>query len=173
MAYLDGLNAVWEDVRNSFLESMQSSAVELWFGNMKLLSFDDDVLTFSVDAAFKYDLIKRKFIGMIEDGFESRLGFRAKVEIVCEEKSPERAVDNSPAGTGFHYEGEDEPEEIVMPDPIIPAADANDYEAELFRKTSNAISKETPAEREERIRRALVDRINKEMNEDIFSYKII
>ena len=166
MAYLDGLNAVWEDVRNSFLESMQSSAVELWFGKMKLLSFDDDVLTFSVDSAFKYDLIKKKFLTMIEDGFEARLGFRTKVEIICEEKSPDKAVDTSPAGTGFHYEDEDEPEEIIMPDPIIPSADANDYEAELFRKTSDAISKETPAQREERIRRALVDRINKEMSEE-------
>ena len=79
MAYLDGLNAVWEDVRNSFLGSMQSSAAEFWFGNMKLLSFEDDVLTFSVDSAFKYDLIKKKFIGNIEDGFEERLGFRIKV----------------------------------------------------------------------------------------------
>ena len=165
MAYLDGLNAVWEDVRNSFLGSMQSSAVELWFGNMKLLSFEDDVLTFSVDSAFKYDLIKKKFIGTIENGFEERLGFRIKVEIICEEKA-EKVVDHSPAGTGFHYEGEDEPEEIIMPDPIIPSGGEDDYEAELFRKTQGEISKETLDERQERIRRALVDRINKEIDDE-------
>ena len=46
MAYLDGLIAVWEDVRNSFLDSMPRSTVELWFGTMKMLAFKDDVLTF-------------------------------------------------------------------------------------------------------------------------------
>ncbi|MBQ2240967.1 MAG: hypothetical protein II319_02370, partial [Clostridia bacterium] len=72
MAYLDGLIAVWEDVRSSFLDSMPRSTVELWFGNMKMLAFKDDVLTFSIDSAFKCDIINQKFLSKIEDGFEER-----------------------------------------------------------------------------------------------------
>ena len=87
LAYLDGLIAVWEEVRDSFLDSMPRTTVELWFGNMKMQAFKDDVLTFSIDSAFKYDIINQKFLSKIEDGFEARLGFRVKVEIICEEEN--------------------------------------------------------------------------------------
>ena len=173
MAYLDGLIAVWEDVRNSFLDSMPRSTVELWFGNMKMLAFKDDVLTFSIDSAFKYDIINQKFLSKIEDGFEERLGFRVKVEIICEEEKEKSDADKkrledaardieedekdsffdySEGGTGFHYEGEDEPGEIVMPDPIMPSPDMGDgFEAELFRNRQKEFANETPEEREARI----------------------
>ncbi len=149
MAYLDSLNAVWEEVKGTFLESMKPSAVELWFGNMKLKSFSDDVLTFSIDSAFKYDQIKQKFIGKIEDEFETLLGFRARVEIICEEKEN---IDYSEGGTGFHYEGDDEPGEIIMPDPILPTPGSGDgFEAELYRTKTEEFAGETPEEREARI----------------------
>ena len=174
MAYLDGLIAVWEDVRNSFLDSMPCSTVELWFGNMKMLAFKDDVLTFSIDSAFKCDIINQKFLSKIEDGFEERLGFRVKVEIICEEENEKSDADNkrlidaardieedekddsffdySEGGTGFHYEGEDEPGEIIMPDPIMPAPGMGDgFEAELFRARQQEFASETPEEREARI----------------------
>ena len=174
MAYLDGLIAVWEDVRSSFLDSMPRSTVELWFGNMKMLAFKDDVLTFSIDSAFKCDIINQKFLSKIEDGFEERLGFRVKVEIICEEENERSDADNkrlidaardieedekddsffdySEGGTGFHYEGEDEPGEIIMPDPIMPAPGMGDgFEAELFRARQQEFASETPEEREARI----------------------
>ena len=165
MAYLDGLNAVWQDVKKSFLDDMESSAVELWFGNMNLISFKEDVMTFSVDAAFKYDLIKEKFLTKIEDKFESKLGFRVKVEIICTEAAPKNdGIDYSEGGTGFHYDDEDEPEEIIMPDPILPSGDG--YEAELFRSKTEEFAHETPEEREERIKdekhRAMIERFRRE-----------
>ncbi|MBO5702176.1 MAG: chromosomal replication initiator protein DnaA [Clostridia bacterium] len=165
MAYLDGLNAVWQDVKKSFLDDMESSAVELWFGNMNLISFKEDVMTFSVDSAFKYDLIKQKFLTKIEDKFESRLGFRIKVEITCTEAAPKNdGIDYSEGGTGFHYDDEDEPEEIIMPDPILPSGDG--YEAELFRSKTEEFAHETPEEREERIKdekhRAMIERFRRE-----------
>ena len=183
MAYLDGLNAVWEEVRDSFLESMPRSAVELWFGNMKMLSFKDDVLTFSIDAAFKYDLIKQKFLSKIEDGFESRLGFRVKVEITCEEEKKnddteqdiedddeDNGLDYSAGGTGFHYEGEDDPGEIIMPDPIMPSPEMGDgFEAELFRARREAMESETPEEREARMNerhQEIIKRFRKEAEEE-------
>ena len=179
MAYLDGLNAVWEDVKSSFLSSMASSAVELWFGNMKLISFGADTLTFSIDAAFKYDLVKEKFLSKIEDEFEARLGFRVKVEITCAEITPkeEKKIDYSAGGTGFHYEGEDDPEEIVMPDPILPSGDG--FEAELFRTKSEEYANETPEEREARINKLhqdMIKRFRKELeniNLDIYNTDMI
>ncbi len=172
MAYLDGLNAVWEDVKSSFLSSMASSAVELWFGNMKLISFGADTLTFSIDAAFKYDLVKEKFLSKIEDEFEARLGFRVKVEITCAEvaqatQKEEKKIDYSAGGTGFHYEGEDDPEEIVMPDPILPSGDG--FEAELFRSKSEEYANETPEEREARINKLhqdMIKRFRKEADDE-------
>ncbi len=154
MAYLDSLNAVWEEVKGTFLESMKPSAVELWFGNMKLKSFKNDILSFSVDSAFKYDQIKQKFVSKIEDEFETRLGFRATVELICEEEEEEDDgfFDFSEGGTGFHYKDEDEPGEIIMPDPILPTPGSGDgFEAELFRAKSEEYAQETPEEREARI----------------------
>ncbi len=195
MAYLDGLIAVWEDVRNSFLDSMPRSTVELWFGNMKMLAFKDDVLTFSIDSAFKYDIINQKFLSKIEDGFEERLGFRVKVEIICEEENAKSDADKkrledaardieedekdsffdfSEGGTGFHYEGEDEPGEIVMPDPIMPSPDMGDgFEAELFRTRQQELANETPTEKEARLEKikderhqVIIKRIRDEIDEE-------
>jgi len=195
MAYLDGLIAVWEDVRNSFLDSMPRSTVELWFGNMKMLAFKDDVLTFSIDSAFKYDIINQKFLSKIEDGFEERLGFRVKVEIICEEEKERSDADKkrledaardieedekdtffdfSEGGTGFHYEGEDEPGEIVMPDPIMPSPDMGDgFEAELFRTRQQELANETPMEKEARLEKikderhqVIIKRIRDEIDEE-------
>ena len=197
MAYLDGLIAVWEEVRDSFLDSMPRSTVELWFGNMKMLAWGDDVLTFSIDSAFKYDIINQKFLSKIEDGFESRLGFRVKVEIVCEEeekKTDDAArkrledaardieedeeddsfLDYSEGGTGFHYDGEDEPENIVMPDPIVPSPEMGDgFEAELFRTRQQEFANETPEERAARIEKIkderhqkIIKRLRKEVDEE-------
>ena len=195
MAYLDGLIAVWEDVRNSFLDSMPRSTVELWFGNMKMLAFKDDVLTFSIDSAFKYDIINQKFLSKIEDGFEERLGFRVKVEIICEEEKERSDADKkrledaardieedekdsffdfSEGGTGFHYEGEDEPGEIVMPDPIMPLPDMGDgFEAELFRTRQQELANETPTEKEARLEKikderhqVIIKRIRDEIDEE-------
>ena len=195
MAYLDGLIAVWEDVRNSFLDSMPRSTVELWFGNMKMLAFKDDVLTFSIDSAFKYDIINQKFLSKIEDGFEERLGFRVKVEIICEEEKERSDADKkrledaardieedekdsffdfSEGGTGFHYEGEDEPGEIVMPDPIMPSPDMGDgFEAELFRTRQQELANETPTEKEARLEKikderhqVIIKRIRDEIDEE-------
>lgn len=172
MAYLDSLNAVWDEVKDTFLESMKPSAVELWFGNMKLRAFKDDVLTFTVDSEFKYDQIKQKFIGKIEDEFETRLGFRARVELICNKE--DEFFDPSEGGTGFHYEGEDEPGEIIMPDPILPVQGVGDgFEAELFRAKTAQYENETPEEREARIERlknerhmAIVRRFREEMAAD-------
>ena len=181
MAYLDGLIAVWEEVRDSFLDSMPRSTVELWFGNMKMLSWGDDVLTFSIDSAFKYDIINQKFLSKIEDGFEARLGFRVKVEIICaeeekktdadrkrledaardieEDEKDDSFLDYSEGGTGFHYDGEDEPEKIVMPDPIMPSPEMGDgFEAELFRSRRAEFQNETPDQREARIEQMKNDR---------------
>ncbi len=177
MAYLDSLNAVWEDVKGAFLESMKPSAVDLWFGNMILKSFKNDVLTFTVDSEFKYDQIKQKFVTKIEDEFETRLGFRARVELTVvsdEDEDDGEFFDFSEGGTGFHYKDEDEPGEIIMPDPIMPTpSDGDGFEAELLRTKQLEYENETPEEREARIEQmknerhmALVKRLRSEIGNE-------
>ena len=71
-----------------------------------------------------------------------------------EDENDDMIRDYSEGGTGFHYDGEDEPENIIMPDPILPSSDMGDgFEAELFRNRQREFANETPEEREARIGR--------------------
>ena len=75
MSYLDDLSAIWEMVRASFLTQYASSVVDLWFGDMKVHSYEDNVITLSTPREFKYNTIRDKFMNTLREGFAAQLGF--------------------------------------------------------------------------------------------------
>lgn len=82
MSYLDDLSAIWEMVRASFLTQYASSVVDLWFGDMQVHSYEDNVITLSTPREFKYKTIREKFMDTLREGFAAQLGFEVEVNVV-------------------------------------------------------------------------------------------
>ncbi len=87
MAYLDEMQNIWVEVCESFKTTMPPSAVELWFGKLKIVSFVGHDLTMSTDSPFKFDIISEKYISGIEQRFAEFLGFEIKVKLILDDGS--------------------------------------------------------------------------------------
>ncbi len=82
MSYLDDLSAIWESVKISFLEQYSKAIVDLWFGDLTVDSYEDNVITLSINSEFKYKILTEKYMGMIRDGFTAHLGFEPEIRII-------------------------------------------------------------------------------------------
>ena len=84
MSYASEMMEIWEMVKEQLKLKFGSTAVDLWFGELKMESFRDNALTFSTKSEFKYKIIKDKYIKPIEDEFENLMGFKIKIEVTLE-----------------------------------------------------------------------------------------
>ena len=82
MSYLDDLSAIWTMVKESFLSKYASSTIDYWFGDMMVLSFENNVITLSTSSEFKYKTIGEKFMDTLRTGFSTQLGFDVDVQVV-------------------------------------------------------------------------------------------
>ena len=89
MAYLDDIRDLWGIVRSRFSETLPADAIDLWFGKLEVADYSDGILTMATDSQFKYDIIRKKYLGQIETGFSRILGFDIKVNLVLTEKAEE------------------------------------------------------------------------------------
>ena len=82
MPYLDDMNGIWEMVKDSIRSEMPDSAVNLWFGPLKIVSFEENNVNFTIESEFKYDKIHElKYNELIEKHFSEILGFPVKITI--------------------------------------------------------------------------------------------
>lgn len=81
MSYAPEMLEIWEMVKEQLKLKFGSTAVDLWFGELKIELFYDNILVFSTKSEFKHKIIKDKYIQPIEDEFESLMGFHIKVEV--------------------------------------------------------------------------------------------
>ena len=82
MSYLDDLSAIWKMVRASFLTQYASAVVDLWFGDMKIHSYEDNVITLATSSEFKYKTVREKFMDTLREGFAAQLGFEAEIKVI-------------------------------------------------------------------------------------------
>ncbi len=77
------IREIWENVKQSMIDNdtLPPSTCELWFGDMDILSFTGDEITFSSPQQGKYEIIVKKYTGMMERAFERVLGFPLKVNV--------------------------------------------------------------------------------------------
>lgn len=82
MAYIDELNAIWLDVKESLYETMAQRTVELWFGDFKVADYKDDVIMFSTESEFKYKKAKEHHLTTLAEAFENYFGHPQKVDVI-------------------------------------------------------------------------------------------
>ena len=82
MPYFDDINDIWSLVKDSIKTEMPEHAVNLWFGPLKIVSFEDSTVSFNIESEFKYDKIfQLKYDKLIEKHFSNLLGFPVTVSI--------------------------------------------------------------------------------------------
>ena len=92
MSYLDNIISIWELVKESFKDTFAQSVIDLWFGSLKLVSFENNCITFSSDYKTVYNVVKEKHLSTIKQKFSEILGYDIEVEIILVE-APDNLVD--------------------------------------------------------------------------------
>ena len=108
--YIEEIRQVWDLVKDSFRKSLSDTTVNLWFGEIDILSFSRDLITMSIPSEFKYSIVKEKYLDKIQSEFSRLLGFDIRVELVFT-GSP-TAADTVPSGSALP----DAPEKAI-PEP--------------------------------------------------------
>ena len=93
MSYLDNIISIWELVKESFKDTFAQSVIDLWFGSLKLVSFENNCITFSSDYPTVYNVVKEKHLSTIKQKFSEILGYDIDVDIILVEA--EETVDYS------------------------------------------------------------------------------
>ena len=80
---LDGIRQVWDMVKESesFRSKFSNESIELWFGNIVILSYENDLILMGIDSEFKFNTVRQRFLGDIKEAFCNLLGFDVDVQI--------------------------------------------------------------------------------------------
>ena len=79
--YMEEIREVWEMVKDSFREKLSETTINLWFGELEIISFHDDTITVGTSSEFKFKIINEKYIDDIRAGFCKLLGFDVQVNL--------------------------------------------------------------------------------------------
>ena len=81
--YIEEIREIWNMVKESFRSELSETSIDLWFGEITVVSFDTSeyALTLGIPSAFKFDIVKNKYLSSIESKFCQLLGFDVKVNL--------------------------------------------------------------------------------------------
>lgn len=112
--YINEIREVWYMVKDSFLENMPETAVNLWLGDVEILSFNDNLLTIGTPVEMKFKIINERFLEQIHKKFCYYLGFDIQVNLsYMGEKSDLQKMKE--AVMGMESEDAEEKENPLMP----------------------------------------------------------
>ena len=94
--YIEEIRQVWEMVKDSFRETLSESTVNLWFGDVDILSYRDDTITLGIASEFKFDTIHNRYMDTIKASFCRLLGFEVEVNLVFTGSSVKNNTINNP-----------------------------------------------------------------------------
>ncbi len=82
--YLEDVSAIWDQVREKFHTTMSTETVDLWFGDLSVISYDSgeqEVITMCTTSEYKCKIIRGKFLDEIRKGFSDLLGFDVQIKV--------------------------------------------------------------------------------------------
>ena len=111
MSYLNDLEDIWEQVKVSLTKEITPSIMEVWFGPIKIHSYDDESnkLIFETTSEFNYNILSKKYIPVLQKAFSELLGFEQEIGVIFtgEHNTPEKILKQ----LGIHKEPEQKKEE--------------------------------------------------------------
>lgn len=79
--YISEFQEVWEIVKDSFRDSHSETVVNLWFGEIQVISFQNDCVSLGIPSELKFKIINEKYMEQIQREFCKALGFDVKVHL--------------------------------------------------------------------------------------------
>lgn len=79
---LEEIKQVWDAVRESLSDVIPQTTVNIWFGDVIISDFSDDVIKMEIKSELRLKTIKEKYLDLVEERFSEYLGFPVKVELV-------------------------------------------------------------------------------------------
>ncbi len=73
-------------VQDNMKQTLGTTAMNLWFGDIEIQSFSENTLNLTTSTEFKMKIINEKFLGMLEESFESFMGFA--INVVVKARNP-------------------------------------------------------------------------------------
>jgi len=91
-SYIEEINEIWTMVKESFRSELSESSIDLWFGEIKIISFQDTstdqstpsefTVSMGISSEFKFKIIQDKYIKSIQEKFCQLLGFEVRVNLI-------------------------------------------------------------------------------------------
>lgn len=84
MSYPNDIAGIWDMVKQSFNDedNLSQTTIDLWFGELKIVSFENTEITFSTDSDFKYGIINKNYLSKMKEKFSGILGFDINVKVI-------------------------------------------------------------------------------------------
>lgn len=79
---LDFANELWEAVLEKFRSHLSETTTNLWFSELRILSFEDNLITLGTSSQFKFNIINEKYLAEMEESFKEVSGLPIKVNLV-------------------------------------------------------------------------------------------
>ncbi|MBR4012954.1 MAG: chromosomal replication initiator protein DnaA [Clostridia bacterium] len=92
MSYIDEISEVWNLVFQNIVAKKTKSFADLWFKDLKIHSYSDNVITFSTDSLFKYNTIKKTHIEILKSEISDYMPCDVDIIFLGEEEKSEPAV---------------------------------------------------------------------------------
>ena len=91
MDYLAEIREIWSMVQDKMKQQLGTTAMNLWFGDIEIISFSNYTLTLMTSTEFKMQIINEKYLSQLEDIFKDLMGFSINIAVVS--KNPSVNVD--------------------------------------------------------------------------------
>ena len=91
MDYLAEIREIWSMVQDKMKQQLGTTAMNLWFGDIEIISFSNYTLTLMTSTEFKMQIINEKYLSQLEDIFKDLMGFSIKIVVVS--KNPSVNID--------------------------------------------------------------------------------
>ncbi len=92
MSFINDLEDIWEQIKISLQKDITPSNMDLWFGTIKIHSYENDTIIFETTSAFNYKVFTKRYIPILKKAFSEHFGFEQEVEVIFtgEPSSPEK-----------------------------------------------------------------------------------
>ncbi len=81
MSYLNDISTIWEMVKASFAESLSKNVADLWFGELKISSFENNEIIFTTESSFKHKILNENYLVRMSEEFSRILGVEISVKV--------------------------------------------------------------------------------------------
>ena len=122
--YTEEIQEVWNMVKDSFREKLSETSINLWFGEISILSFREEekekdgdpdyVVNMGIESEFKYRIVRDKYLEDIRKAFCRLLGFDVRVRLTFTGSSSASNEMRSPV-IGLPHKKEADPEAESLP----------------------------------------------------------